>query len=103
MGRTNATTKRARSGTSGASSPESKMAEVLTRSEEKSGSPVRARMVRMTLGGLENKFLPCSKALSEEIDCFASERRAGRRDDESGPGREEVGEGGAGMCVPLVA
>ena len=37
MGRTNATTKRARSGTSGASSPESRMTEVLAPSEEKSG------------------------------------------------------------------
>ena len=37
MGRTNATTKRARSGTSGTSSPEPRTAEVLMPSEEKSG------------------------------------------------------------------
>ena len=36
MGTTNATTKHARSGTSGASTPESRMAEVFTPSEEKS-------------------------------------------------------------------
>ena len=43
------------------------------------------------------------EALNRDVQSFTSnESDWGGRDDKLGPGREEVGQGCAGMCVPLV-
>ena len=63
MGKGNAVTKRACVGTSGASTPESRMAEVLTPSEEKSDQSSPSEDGQDDARRAENKFLPCSEVL----------------------------------------